>query len=75
MDQSPQAKNGDSSVVPAPAAPSALRRAASVAKHIVMIRLDADTLAWFKAQGPRYQTRINALLREHAEANRTVQTK
>jgi uncharacterized protein (DUF4415 family) len=32
-------------------------------KEPVTIRLDADILAWLKAQGPGYQTRINALLR------------
>ncbi len=33
------------------------------AKASVSLRLDADVLAWFKAQGPGYQTRINAVLR------------
>jgi uncharacterized protein (DUF4415 family) len=33
-------------------------------KEPVTIRLDADILAWLKAQGPGYQTRINALLRD-----------
>src|SRR5262249_40892305 len=33
-------------------------------KEPVTIRLDADILAWLKAQGPAYQPRINALLRE-----------
>jgi uncharacterized protein (DUF4415 family) len=37
---------------------------ATPAKQIVTIRLDTDTLAWFKSQGPGYQTRINQLLRE-----------
>jgi uncharacterized protein (DUF4415 family) len=32
-------------------------------KEPVTIRLDADILAWLKAQGPGYQTRINSLLR------------
>jgi uncharacterized protein (DUF4415 family) len=27
------------------------------------VRLDADVLAWFKSQGPGYQTRINEALR------------
>ena len=27
------------------------------------VRLDADVLAWLKAQGKGYQTRINSLLR------------
>ncbi len=49
---------------PAPGIPAA---SASL-KQIVTIRLDVDTLAWFKAAGPGYQTRINQLLREHMEA-------
>lgn len=32
-------------------------------KEPVTLRLDADVIAWLKAQGPGYQTRINALLR------------
>jgi uncharacterized protein (DUF4415 family) len=37
-------------------------------KQPVHIRLDADILAWFRAQGPRYQTRINAVLRSYVQA-------
>lgn len=33
-------------------------------KEPVTLRLDADVIAWLKSQGPGYQTRINALLRE-----------
>jgi uncharacterized protein (DUF4415 family) len=36
----------------------------------VGIRLDDDVLAWFKASGPGYQTRINTVLRRHVEAQR-----
>ena len=32
-------------------------------KEPVTIRLDADVLAWLKARGKGYQTRINGLLR------------
>jgi len=32
-------------------------------KEPVTIRLDSDIVAWLKAEGPGYQTRINALLR------------
>jgi uncharacterized protein (DUF4415 family) len=32
-------------------------------KEPITIRLDADIVAWLKAEGPGYQTRINALLR------------
>lgn len=33
-------------------------------KKAVSIRLDEDVLAWLKAQGSGYQTRVNGLLRE-----------
>ncbi|MFV3382334.1 MULTISPECIES: BrnA antitoxin family protein [Pseudomonas] len=39
-------------------------------KQAVTIRLDADVLAWFKAQGSGYQTRINQLLRQYMQAHR-----
>jgi uncharacterized protein (DUF4415 family) len=32
-------------------------------KEPVTLRLDADVVAWLKAEGPGYQTRINAFLR------------
>lgn len=35
-------------------------------KKSVHLRLDADVLAWFKAQGKGYQTRINKILRDYA---------
>ena len=40
-------------------------------KKAVSIRLDADVLAWLKAQGSGYQTRVNGFLRERMlrEAN------
>jgi uncharacterized protein (DUF4415 family) len=34
------------------------------------LRLDADVIDWFRAQGPGYQTRINALLRAYKDAHR-----
>jgi len=33
----------------------------------VYIRLDPDVLEFFKTGGPGYQTRINAVLRDHVE--------
>ena len=36
-------------------------------KKPVTLRLDADVLAWFKRDGKRYQTRINAALRKVME--------
>ena len=39
-------------------------------KQAVSIRLDRDVLDWFKAQGRRYQSRINAVLRAYVNAQR-----
>ncbi len=39
-------------------------------KTAVTIRLDRQVLNWFKAKGPGYQTRINALLRAYMEAHK-----
>jgi uncharacterized protein (DUF4415 family) len=36
-------------------------------KNPVTLRLDADVIAWFKKDGRRYQTRINATLRRVME--------
>ena len=36
-------------------------------KKPVTLRLDADVIAWFKKDGRRYQTRINAALRKLME--------
>lgn len=38
------------------------------AKPLISIRIDEDILEWFKAQGPGYQTRINAVLRMYKDA-------
>lgn len=40
-------------------------------KRMISLRLDADVLAFFKAQGKGYQTRINAVLRAYMEAQKT----
>jgi uncharacterized protein (DUF4415 family) len=39
-------------------------------KKPVTLRLDADVIAWFKKDGRRYQTRINAALRSVMEKER-----
>jgi uncharacterized protein (DUF4415 family) len=39
------------------------------AKTSISLRLDAEVLKWLKAQGPGYQTRINAILRAFKEAS------
>lgn len=38
-------------------------------KATISLRVDADVLEWFKAAGPGYQTRINAVLRAYKEAS------
>ena len=37
-------------------------------KKQITLRLDADMLEWFKAQGGKYQARINKALREYMES-------
>jgi uncharacterized protein (DUF4415 family) len=42
-------------------------------KRLLSLRIDGDIVAWFKLQGPGYQTRINAALRafvQHARKRR-----
>jgi uncharacterized protein (DUF4415 family) len=39
-------------------------------KKQVTLRLDADVLAFFRKTGKRYQSRINAALREYMKAHR-----
>jgi uncharacterized protein (DUF4415 family) len=39
-------------------------------KQQVTLRLDADVLRFFKATGRRYQSRINAALREYMDTHR-----
>jgi uncharacterized protein (DUF4415 family) len=36
-------------------------------KDQVTLRIDRDVLAWFKASNEKYQTAINAVLREHMD--------
>ena len=39
-------------------------------KRQISSRVDEDVLAFFKAHGARYQTRINAVLRAYVEAHK-----
>jgi uncharacterized protein (DUF4415 family) len=41
-----------------------------VPKQPISLRVDADVLNWFKKQGPRYQSRMNAVLRAYMAAVR-----
>ncbi len=36
-------------------------------KKLISLRLDPDVVAWFRSQGPGYQTRINAVLRAYMQ--------
>lgn len=36
-----------------------------VGKQAISMRIDQDVLDWFKESGPRYQTRMNAVLRSY----------
>lgn len=38
-------------------------------KEQLTLRLDADVLAWFRAQGRGYQSRMNAVLKAYKEAH------
>jgi len=38
-------------------------------KELVSIRVDPDVLGWFRQQGRKYQTRMNAVLRSYVEAH------
>lgn len=38
-----------------------------VTKQAISIRLDEDVIDWFRSTGPKYQTRINAVLRSYVE--------
>ena len=41
-------------------------------KKQVTLRLDADVVAFFRATGRRYQSRMNAVLADYVRANRKV---
>jgi uncharacterized protein (DUF4415 family) len=49
-----------------------------VRKQAISLRLDPTVLEWFRNTGPRYQSRINAVLRafvEHQVHTKTLSTK
>jgi uncharacterized protein (DUF4415 family) len=43
---------------------------APTAKRAISLRLDEDVLDWFRRSGPRYQTRMNAVLRMYVKRMR-----
>jgi uncharacterized protein len=38
-----------------------------IGKQAISLRVDADVLTWFRKQGPRYQSRMNAVLRAYMQ--------
>jgi uncharacterized protein (DUF4415 family) len=41
-------------------------------KQLVSLRVDADVLSWFRGQGKKYQTYMNAVLRREMQTNARV---
>jgi uncharacterized protein (DUF4415 family) len=41
-------------------------------KAPVNLRVDREVLAWFRAQGPGYLSRMNAVLRSYYEAEKSA---
>ena len=39
-----------------------------IVKEPISIRVDEDILEWFRQRGPRYQSRMNAVLRSYVSA-------
>lgn len=39
-------------------------------KQQLTVRFDGDIIDWFKAQGPGYQTKMNAVLRSYVESRK-----
>jgi uncharacterized protein (DUF4415 family) len=72
-DKEPRIPGGDGGLEgPIPVLPAEewTRPVSAMSPHKISVgmRLDHDLVAWFKAQGPGYQTRINAVLRQYVEA-------
>jgi uncharacterized protein (DUF4415 family) len=44
-------------------------------KQAISLRVDEDVLMWFKNAGPRYQSRMNAVLRSYMNARQGSQSR
>jgi uncharacterized protein (DUF4415 family) len=44
-----------------------------IGKQPISLRVDSDVLGWFKEQGPKYQSRINAVLRSYMQQRKRGQ--
>jgi uncharacterized protein (DUF4415 family) len=64
----------DLSDIPSQAGQTGWRRVSDLVpaenKEQITLRLDADVLAFFRSTGRRYQSRINAVLREYMRARK-----
>ena len=47
---------------------SQARLVSAPAKEAISLRIDEDVLNWFREGGPRYQSRMNAVLRSYVQA-------
>ncbi len=47
----------------------------AVVKEPISLRVDTDVLLWFRTQGPRYQSRMNAVLRAYMRAKAALPKK
>ena len=41
-------------------------------REAISLRVDRDVLAWFRSEGPRYQSRMNAVLRTYVAYARSL---
>ena len=46
-----------------------------VGKRAISLRIDEDVIDWFRASGPKYQSRMNAVLRTYVDAVRAPSKK
>ena len=45
------------------------------AKEAISLRVDRDVLSWFRERGPKYQTRMNAVLRSYMQSVESRRTR
>ena len=73
-DQAERGAAGDPANAPAPAAWLAAGQLVDpVRKRAISLRLDPDVVDWFRNTGPRYQSRMNAVLRAFVQHQRHVE--
>ncbi|MGI8895264.1 MAG: BrnA antitoxin family protein [Casimicrobiaceae bacterium] len=73
-DQAEHGAAGDPANAPTTAAWLAAGQLAEpVRKRAISLRLDPDVVDWFRTTGPRYQSRMNAVLRAFVQHQRHVE--